>query len=243
MENLFSGKTNLIPIINDVLNYIFTKGLLSHALTQHSFDIPGYLTKLAEQDRINMKKYLLQKSKKMDPKAALTNLIVKGGCSLNFVATDETLRAIFEQYLNFEIPHFAEVRSMIIERSKVSIEIIRDQIAKRIAKGERPSAEFDEWTSIAQKQLIGIILNFHDETYHLGIQEVEADSCNAEAIVAMLRIKLNEFGLKMDDIHYFVADGASVNGLVSKMTGFEIQKCQNHGLHLGNSFSFIVTSY
>ena len=160
----------------------------------------------------------MPKSRKMDPKAALTNLIIKGGSSLNFVATDETLRGIFDQYMNFDIPNFGKIRDMIIERSEISIEIIKEQIAARIAKGERPSAEFDEWTSISQKQMIDIVLNFHNSTHHLRIQEVETESCNAESIVSMLSCKLKDFGLTFNDISYFVADGACVNGLVAKMT-------------------------
>ena len=99
-----------------------------------------------------MKQFLKMKEPKLDPTAALTSFIVKGGVSLNFVAKDETLAAIFLQYMNYKIPNFSNIRQLIIDRAEITSDLIKIDVTRRLANGERPTVEFDEWTSISNNQ-------------------------------------------------------------------------------------------
>ena len=130
-----------------------------------------------------MRNFLTAKTQKTDPKAAITNLIVKGRVTFNFVATDPTLKAILSQYMNFEIPVFKQILDMLFEIAQMTIEIIKEKAIKNFEKGQKSSVEFDEQTSISQIQMIVIVLNFENETFHLGIQKVLSESCNSEAII------------------------------------------------------------
>ena len=45
-------------------------------------------------------------------------------------------------------------------------------IKDRLKNNELPVPEFDKWTSRSGKQIIGIILNFSDMRFHLGVSEI-----------------------------------------------------------------------
>lgn len=162
-------------------------------------------------------------------------MICKEGATINFIHKSTELKRIFDECLDFKIPCRSSIRKFIIDQANEIKENLKNEIAQKINDGETPVPEFDEWTSISGKQMIGLILNFGETKYHLGVSEILEESCDAVTIADHLKKYLLEYGVNIENLKYFVADGAAVNGAVARLTSMKIQKCQNHGLHLGIS--------
>ena len=180
-----------------------------------------------------MRNYLTKKSDALTPEICISGLIAKDGATLNFVKNSEILSKLFAEFFNYAIPSYHEIRNTIIRTANITKALIKDEVSKFLLDGKIPTVEFDEWTSRAQKQIVGIILNFPEKNFHIGLCEIKSEQANAEAITQILAEKLEEFGVNMENLRYFTADGAATNGAVSKLTNLKIQKCHNHGIHLG----------
>lgn len=66
---------------------------------------------------------------------------------------------------------------------------------------------------------------------NLGLITMQAQS-NVENLLEAIKTKIAKFGLVLDDIKVLIADGASVNGKISRISGLPIQKCINHCVQL-----------
>ena len=60
--------------------------------------------------------------------------------------------------------------------------------------------------------------------------QVKAGKCQSNYTNSSQKL---QYGVNMENLKYFTADGAAANGAVSKLTNLKIQKCHNHGIHLG----------
>lgn len=118
--------------------------------------------------------------------------------------------------------YFEEVRQTTIGK----IELLKDR---------KFSATLDEWTSMKNRWFLNVNLHTADKEdgfFNLGLIRITG-SCPAETVYELYVHKLEEFGLKADDIVGVTTDGARVMTRFGQMTQITHQQCYNHGVHLG----------
>lgn len=160
---------------------------------------------------------------------AITNI------SINKILTDEDLRDLLYSKYRVEVPKsFPTIRKMIIEGGDSIKKLIKEEISKHLSISH-PSFMFDEWTSRNNMRFLALIVRINKMEFTIGLLKVEGIA-NSGNLQNLIKKCLSDFGIDPGVIPCFTADGASVNSRISKDMNILIQKCYNHGIHLGNLF-------
>ena len=110
---------------------------------------------------------------------------------------------------------------------------LKDELARKIVKGERFSCTTDEWTNISSKRYMNI--NIHgSNSYVSNLGLARISGCfSAERALETATERLNSFGLENEPhIVAFTADGAAVMKKFGSLSQSEYQGCYSHALHL-----------
>ena len=136
-----------------------------HAKSHHKFDIQKYLDNEKKVSSACMRNYLTKKSYTLTPEIYISGSIAKDGTTLNFVKNSNILNKLFAEFFNNTIPSYHEIRNTIIRTANITKSLIKDKVSKFLLDGQTPTVEFDKWISRAQKQIVGIILNFPNKNF------------------------------------------------------------------------------
>ena len=205
------------------------KSILAHSKAFHNFDIKEYLETKKSNQSDTIRKFLSEKrfDQNWTPESAVSRLIAEKGVSLNFFENNFVMAKFFKSAFNQESP----TRYIAKNHLKNHAQSIKNIIKEQLRKCQMVSISFDEWTSKSSIQVLNIIAFTAEETFNLGLIEVNTESANAESLTHLIREKLDEFGIsKFPKV--IIADGASVNQKISKLMNHRIQKCINHSIQL-----------
>ena len=66
------------------------------------------------------------------------------------------------------MPSRSTIAKSIVQHSLLVKTQMKKEILEKIRSGKNPSISFDEWTSQARKQIVGLYLHFDDFNYFAG---------------------------------------------------------------------------
>ena len=93
------------------------------------------------------------------------------------------------------------------------------------------SVTLDEYKSTRNRRYMNINLHYDSDPVNLGMVRIEG-TLPAERVENLVKERLHEFGLKMEDIVAVTTDGASVMKRFGRMIYCVHQLCFAHGYHL-----------
>ena len=93
------------------------------------------------------------------------------------------------------------------------------------------SVTLDEYTSTRNRRYMNINLHYDSDPINLGMVRIEG-TLPTERVENLVKERLHEFGLKMEDIVAVTTDGASVMKRFGRMICCIHQLCFAHGYHL-----------
>ena len=135
--------------------------------------------------------------------------------SFNIIATSKQLRQAFLAR-GYNLPQLQNVRNVVMiffqtlkSDTKNMIEIKRG--AKKFC-----SVTLDEYKSTRNRRYMNINLHYDSDPVNLGMVRIEG-TLPAERVENLVKERLHEFGLKMEDIVAVTTDGASVMKRFGKM--------------------------
>lgn len=222
-----------------------TKGLHDH-LARHGNNIrkrqsnSETSTDVSHQGSVVKKQYTGPMSKFVKPKydnslsATIARMVSCDGLSFRVFITSSDIRRGLEAQGFSPLPKSQEtIKAMVIKHGMIVKGVVRDEMAKLKKEGERFSLTFDEWTSTRNRRYMNI--NVHatgGKFWSLGMVRVHG-SMPAEKCVELLKNKLSQFELSLDDdIVAITTDGASVMRKVGSLIAPEQQLCYAHGIQL-----------
>ena len=97
--------------------------------------------------------------------------------------------------------------------------------------GKFCSVTLDEYTSTRSRRYMSINLHYDSDSVNLGMVRIKG-SMPVEIVENLVKERLHEFGLKMEDIVAATTDGASVMKSFKRMICCVHQLCFAHGYHL-----------
>ena len=97
--------------------------------------------------------------------------------------------------------------------------------------GKFCSVTLDEYTSTRSRRYMNLNLHYDSDPVNLGMVRIKG-SLPAERVANLVEGRLQEFGLKMEDIVAATTDGASVMKSFGRMICCVHQLCFAHGYHL-----------
>ena len=109
--------------------------------------------------------------------------------------------------------------------------IIKKEINDFIKTNQKLTISFDESTSLSNVQMLNIISHCNEHDFNLGLVSMKV-SCNAENLLESILTRLDEFGIEIANISYWIADGAAVNRKISRISNIPIMRCINHSIQL-----------
>ena len=222
-----------------------TKGLHEHLKRMHDLSVlkrqknneesddPPAAAKRKGPTPGAMMKYMLDKSEN-SLQATIAHMTARDGLPFRPFVTSPDLRKCLMALGFSHLPTSAEsVKRMVMEHGGQVRSAVVTDMARKKAKGQRFSLTLDEWTSGRNRRYMNI--NIHEEGgnfWSLGLARVHG-SMPADTCVAILQMKLAEFGLSLtDDIVCICTDGASVMVKVGKLIAAEQHLCYAHGVQL-----------
>ena len=123
------------------------------------------------------------------------------------------------------------VRSIIISFFQTLKSDIKKMIEIKKGVGKFCSVTLDEYTSTRSRRYIN--LNLHYDSDHVNLEMLRIKgSMPAERVENLVKERLYEFGLKMEDIVAATTDGASVMKSFGRIICCVHQLCSAHGYHL-----------
>ena len=100
------------------------------------------------------------------------------------------------------------------------------------------SVTLDEYTSTRSRRHMNLNLHYDSDPVNLGMVRIKG-SMPAERVENLVKKRLHEFGLKMEDIVAATTDGASVMKSFGRMICCVHQLCFAHGYDLAvNNFLY-----
>ena len=160
----------------------------------------------------------------------ISDLIAVDGLTPNQIIQSNFIKKAFESQ-GYECPKSASsVSNIVIDEGTKRSERIKEEIKKDLADNKKYSILLDEWTSIANRRYMCVVLK-GEKTHNLGMCIING-SATAENLLEVLESKLDEFGLKLSDCVGVTTDGASVMKKMQSKTGIISQLCYNHAIHL-----------
>ena len=97
--------------------------------------------------------------------------------------------------------------------------------------GKYCSVTFDEYTSTRSRRYMNLNLHYDSDPVNLGVVRIKG-SIPAERVENLVKERLHEFCLKMENIVAATTDGASVMKSFGRMICCVHQLCFAHGYHL-----------
>ncbi len=164
----------------------------------------------------------------------LARLAAEDNISINTIANSQFIRSALKDR-GFSLPKDPNRVMQLVKKfheDTVKKEMVR-LIEERKKKGKKFSITLDEYTSLKNQRYLNITLHCEDNYWDLGLVRMK-DSCPAEKILDMTKMKLAHFNLDLEkDIVGGTSDGASVMVRFGKLAPFLLQLCFSHGIHLG----------
>jgi hypothetical protein len=182
----------------------------------------------------SMMKYILMKPNDSSLAATIARLTASDGLSFRVFAKSTDMRRLFAAAGYTELPKSAtSVQTLVSQHGQAVRSFVMTELADRLAKGQKFSLTFDEWTSTRNHRYM--IVNVHEQGqkfWSLGLVRVSG-SMPAEKCIELLEEKLAKFGLSLSqDIVAICTDGASVMCKVGRLIDAEHQLCLAHGIQL-----------
>ena len=111
-----------------------------------------------------------------------------------------------------------DVRKASFAHIKTWKEEVKAEIKTKKAAGERFSVVVDEWTSATTRRYLNVVICTADSNIGLGLVRC-LGSVTAAVTIDMVRDRLEEFGLTIEELVGISSDGASV----MKKTGADMK--------------------
>ncbi len=108
---------------------------------------------------------------------------------------------------------------------------IKEEVEDEVQNVKLLSVAFDEWTSMANKRYMNVLLFSTDKRWNLGLIRING-STNASMSNDSLETKLAEFDVSVLNLICMMSDGAAINKSMSKKIGLIQQECLAHGIQL-----------
>ena len=168
----------------------------------------------------------------------ICGLIAKDGLTINQIVNSQFMSKAFEKF-GWTLPKSCStISKIIIDRAEIEASKVATQIDNIIKEGQRFSLVIDEWTSIACKRFLSIIL-CGTKNINLGLATLEG-SLTSENLIEALNNHLNKFNLNLNDhIVGIICDGAAVMQKLQKSLPVEAQICYAHAIHLSVTDVFV----
>ena len=161
----------------------------------------------------------------------LCYLVIEDGISFNVIRKSKFFKAAFHHmHLDFFSSHNT-IRAAAFKFLDKCKDHVKSEIKTSLAAGKKFSALADEWTSINSRRYMNVCLSTVDKTIGLGMVRCKG-SITAARTVELIKKRLEEFGLIMEDLAGFCSDGASVMKAAGRMMKIPHQLC------LGNFDSY-----
>ena len=218
-----------------------TSGLWSHLKNKHEIKKSYYSESLTTsittpENTSGILSFIRVNKKTEKSKDFLCKLICESNFSINAVVNSSTLQELFITSGLSKIPSSRTmVTNMIKIKAKLKKELIIEKIKKEKENGIRYSLLIDEWTSIAQKRFMAIIISSEKEFLHLGLVRIRGKFTSDNCYI-LLKEKLEEFSLNLEtDIVLIISDGCAMMVKVGRIfDGIHII-CMAHTIHLAVS--------
>ena len=149
--------------------------------------------------------------------------------SFNTVSTSKQLRQAFLARGYKLLQTVQNVRSVIISFSQTLKSDIKKMIEIKKGAEKFCSVTLDEYTSTRSRRYMNLNLHYDSDPLNLGMVRIKG-STPAERVENLVKERLHEFGLKMEDI--VTTDGASVMKSFRRMICCVHQLCFAYGYHL-----------
>ena len=164
--------------------------------------------------------------------AVLARLVCKTNFSLNAISKSKELDFLIKRVYKTKMPS-ANTLKQYVKRYYTSIKDEIKEKIKELSQNQEWTITFDEWTPVGVKQIMNISVHFKQQSFNLGLIEVDDISCTSEVLLKLIETKLNDFDLKTSGKTLIAtADGAGVNLKLEKIAKINVQRCQNHGINL-----------
>ena len=124
-----------------------------------------------------------------------------------------------------------KVKSIIISFSQTLKSDIKKMIEIKKVAGKFCSVTLDEYTRTRSRRYMNSNLHYDSDPVNLGLVRIKG-FMPAERVKNLVKERLHEFGLKMEDIVAATTDGASVIRSFGRMICCVHQLCFAHGYHL-----------
>ena len=164
--------------------------------------------------------------------SVLARLVCKSNFSLNALSKSKELDFLIKKVYKCKMPS-ANTLKQYVNRYYTNIKDEIKEKIKKLGKDQDWTITFDEWTSVGVKQVMNVNLHFKQQSFNLGLIEVDGISCTSEHLLKLIEAKLNDFDLNTPGKTLIAtADGAKVNMKLEKISKIHVQRCQNHGINL-----------
>ena len=170
-------------------------------------------------------------------KMVLSKMVCADDLPLARVANFETIRDSIEAKTKQKLPNSqATLRLMIMEFYGEAESFIKQKM-KSIETMK--SMTIDEWTRCSNKKYLNVNVHASNESYCLGLVNI-TEKATSENLLGILKAKLADLEIDIDEIIAITCDGASVMVKLGRISSKILQLCFAHGLHLGNIINFHI---
>jgi hAT family C-terminal dimerisation region len=218
-----------------------SSGLRAHLLTQHGINLQkrtnsddsSASTSAPKTKKNKITSYFPSSTKDKSMEAIISRLVARDGVPFEKFITSDDLRDLFSNSTKkMELPKCGKsIKKTVMDYyAKKKSEVCRDLESKQ-AQGMRFSLTFDEWTSLRNRRFMNINVHCEIEFFNIGLVRIFG-SMPATKCVELLKEKLADFGIRLDQIVGMTTDGASVMVKVGKLVDALHQLCFAHGLQL-----------
>lgn len=155
------------------------------------------------------------------------------GMSINAMKSSEMVREYITKK-GFVMPTSnATIWNDIKKFYNSKITELKKIISVKKSKGQKFSILEDEWTDVGMTRYLNLILHDGTNSQQCGLIPIPKGSCTADVVANLVKEKLQNLDLDLDDIVGSTHDSASLMKLYSTKMPFFAQDCLNHGIHLG----------
>ena len=171
------------------------------------------------------------KPNKESLKRIVAELSARDRISFNAISTSKQLRPAFLAR-ECKLPQTVQnVRTITISFSQTLKSDIKKMAAIKKGAENFCSVTLDEYTSTRRRRYMNLNLHYDSDPVNLEMVRIKG-SMPAERVENLVKERLHEFGLKMEDIVAATTDGASVMKSFGRMICCIHQLCFAYGYHL-----------
>ncbi|XP_050339106.1 uncharacterized protein LOC126765534 [Bactrocera neohumeralis] len=166
-------------------------------------------------------------------RAIMASLVAVDGLAFSTIAQSKQIRKGMEAR-KFKVPKSdTTIRKYVMEYFEECHERVKKEIIDLKVKNNRFSISFDEWTSVANKRYLNLILHGQKNIWNLGLVRIKG-AATSENCIDMIESRLVDYDLSLaTDIISIITDGASTMLKIGKRIGPHQQLCLAHGIQLG----------